>query len=496
VNKHDKDDLKDFAAASGYSMFSEARYKKILLGGGMYPVTIDYTYTINFNGILDYPDWYMQLPYQSVQSATLVTEVPTGFKIYYQPVNFSIEPSIKQQGDKTIYTWTGSWDSWAGFGKVLGAMWKDKRKLNAQAVDEIKALVKNASTDREKVAILYNYLEHNFRYVSITIGMSGFIPFSADDVHAYKYGDCKALSNYMCAMLDAVGIKASPALINSGRNEHGIDTTFPSNKFDHAIVCAILSDGPMWLECTSDCMAAGHLGTFTENRYALLFDENEAKIVATPASNPLKNNTDIKSEVNISATLQANINTQVQVSGEYRLSAKNNFLSGTDVDRQGYIFNTLSFKSFLQPKFTVGYDTLSVISFGVTGNNEKGYEFKTGNKVFLGSTLIKTWHENIVADDSLPGNDIMLNFPYNKTERLVYHLPPSNKISMPADYYLDNSLYTFSRKCTQTDNNTIIIETSITCKKHVLAHKELPLANESLQNINKHLQQKLVFETN
>ena len=62
-------------------------------------------------------------------------------------------------------------------------------------------------------------------------------PFPATFVDEKKYGDCKALSNYMRALLKAVDIPSYYALIRAGENEEPADFDFPHNNFNHAILC-------------------------------------------------------------------------------------------------------------------------------------------------------------------------------------------------------------------------------------------------------------------
>ena len=61
-------------------------------------------------------------------------------------------------------------------------------------------------------------------------------PFSANFTDQKKYGDCKGLSNYMKAALNAVGIKSNIAMINAGYNSLPVDPMFPADEFDHVIL--------------------------------------------------------------------------------------------------------------------------------------------------------------------------------------------------------------------------------------------------------------------
>src|SRR6185312_13501516 len=135
-----------------------------------------------------------------------------------------------------------------------------------------------------KARFLYNYLQKNVRYVSVQLGIGGYKPFPASFVDEKKYGDCKALSNYMLTLLKTVGIPSYCAVINAGTNAEPADPDFVNDPFNHIILCVPFKNDTTWLECTSATSPFGKLGSFTENRKALLVTEDGGKLVNTPRS--------------------------------------------------------------------------------------------------------------------------------------------------------------------------------------------------------------------
>ena len=171
--------------------------------------------------------------------------------------------------------------SWESFGKSLYQLNKGRDVLSPTFAAEVKKMTENAQTNFEKIDILYRYMQKNMRYVSIQLGIGGLQTFEATFVEQKKYGDCKALVNFMKAMLKVIDIKAYTCAVSAGDDDfNDPDPSFCINQFNHVIL-HIPSEN-MWLECTSTDNPTGYLGAFTAGRNVMMFTEEGGKLLRTP----------------------------------------------------------------------------------------------------------------------------------------------------------------------------------------------------------------------
>ncbi len=156
--------------------------------------------------------------------------------------------------------------------------------LPAKTIEEIRSLVLGVEDDLEKARIVYEFVQKNTRYISVQVGIGGFQPITAADVDRLKYGDCKGLSNYTKALLEAVGVTSYYTHVEANSVPYDFDEDFASIEQGNHVILAIPHEGEYkWIDCTSQVHPFGFIGDFTDNRNVLVMNPEASEIVRTVA---------------------------------------------------------------------------------------------------------------------------------------------------------------------------------------------------------------------
>ncbi len=103
-------------------------------------------------------------------------------------------------------------------------------------------------------------VQQDVRYVYVGLNGGNLTPASADETWRRRYGDCKAKTVLLLALLKELGIRAEPVLINSSGVDDGFDQRLPMPQlFDHVLVRANLNGTTYWLDGTLPSVATPSL---------------------------------------------------------------------------------------------------------------------------------------------------------------------------------------------------------------------------------------------
>lgn len=506
LNRYRKKDMR--TVANGDGLIEDGYVTYLRVPASTYPVTVEFRYTMRFKGTFFYPGYYIQTADQGVEESIYTVRVPADLDIRYKVQNIDLKPAVSEEGKYKLYSWkvknlapvhnepgaASGWDSrypsvqlapnkfslygnkgdmstWGNFGQWLKELYEGTEELPETRKAFFRDLVKSADSDREKTRILYQYLQQNFRYVSIQLGIGGYKPFSAEFTDQKKYGDCKALSNFMRAALKAVDVKSYVAIINAGYNDEPVDPAFPVNAFNHVILCVPQKQDSIWLECTSNTADFDVLGTFTENRNALLVTEQGGVLVPTPASNASNNILGIKTVVDLSENGSGNTHTSFQAKGHYREMLHSMLNYKKDDQKQSIVYE-LGFK---QPDVFEFQDTHTAQQNDISLDMEleKIPEFTAGNKMFISPRLYKIWGASLPETEKRK-LDFYFQRPFQKTDTTVIRLPAGfTPDALPKPKKLECAYASYNTKYWHDEAQHVIYSTaSMELKQHRIAAKD------------------------
>lgn len=94
------------------------------------------------------------------------------------------------------------------------------------------------------------FVQDDIRYMGIEMGEYSHRPNTPDKVLAQRYGDCKDKSLLLATLLNANGIPASMAYINTYRKQYTADYLPAPDLFNHAIVYTSFNGKGLWIDPT------------------------------------------------------------------------------------------------------------------------------------------------------------------------------------------------------------------------------------------------------
>ncbi len=461
LKKIKKKDLEDISGVSSGSLMDDNRVKLHNFYYKIYPYTVEYNVEIINKATLFFPMWVPQPGERiSVEKSSMSMVCPADYKFRFRAFNYGKEPMVSQEKGHTIMTWEakdlpaiekepyspmwhefattvifgpsdfqmddykGNMQSWQDFGKFVHSLKQGRDQLPETVKQIVHKIIGENKNPVDRISKLYEYMQKNTRYISIQLGIGGWQPFDANFVALKGYGDCKALTNYMYSLLKEAGIGSYYSLIKAGRNANYITEDFPSQQFNHVILCVPLSKkDTVWLECTSQTMQAGYLGDFTSDRFALLVDELGGKLVRTPRYGMRENlqSRNIKAILEDNGTLNMEASTQYCGMQQDDLHGRINGLSKSKMKE--YLQEQLDFSTYDINQFS--YKELKSFlpsineSLEITASN---YATITGKRLFIIPNVM-TRSGRKLSQDSARKYDIQLGLAYKDVDSVEIELP-------------------------------------------------------------------------
>lgn len=121
---------------------------------------------------------------------------------------------------------------------------------------------KTATSNEEKARLALEFVQDGLRYTGIELGPDSYRPSNPVETFEKRFGDCKGKVALLRFLLQQMGIKSHPALVNSSTRE-AVQNRLPTPfAFNHVILQILLDGKTVWVDPT-----ISHQGGLLWNRY-------------------------------------------------------------------------------------------------------------------------------------------------------------------------------------------------------------------------------------
>lgn len=216
-----------------------------------------------------------------------------GYRAYYFEYGESAPIIAEEMGPETYeiaaYVEGSSFKDQTYLSDWLGSFFKERMTANEEIENTVNELLASSSSEDEKIAALYRFVQDNIRYVSIKTSLSsGLAGHKAAETFGNRYGDCIDKAILFATMLQCTGIEAYPVVIMTNGNPQPLYHKLGVLNGNHAINELHLKSGKIiYLDSTANCY-----------RYPFFRSDDHGVIAWNPIKNTLRNTgfPDVKDE--------------------------------------------------------------------------------------------------------------------------------------------------------------------------------------------------------
>ena len=386
-------------------------------------------------------------------------------------------PHINDIAPRLHYSSIPSWNDVYQWYKQLAA---DRYTPDAQIEALVHQLTKDLTTEADKIRAIYHFVASRIRYVGIELGQSAYQPSPAAEVLQKQYGDCKDKTTLLIAMLELVGIRAYPVLINPSPYER-TDTELPSlNQFSHMLAAIPISgrrDLPVsmshyiWLDATSSTCSYGNLPYNVQGRKGFLIGEEQGEFVDIPIFPAETNRLTSTTELWLSEEGSVQGRLHIETRGQYAINARWSYQQVPPSQLQTTLATELS-QQF--PGIAVEWSNISDLgALNVPVEMELGFHVQhyasllENEKMMMPMPIdeFAEYAEMVAAPKRVYSLD--LGYPTQLEKAVQIHLPEGWTAVLPADIHHKTDFAELTRQYSQTEG-TVTYRLTFTLKERII----------------------------
>ena len=291
-------------------VYSDEKVRRVTLSGVAPGTLVDWSYTIERIKPLvpgDYYTGWRVTTGRLTRRSRLIIDVPASVTPRIKEANVRFPRRTVEAKGRRVYTWAtadvqkieselfaaspntlsvhidvSAPITWSQVASWYADLSRDRYHLSPELEAKVGELVRGARTLDDSLRAVHRWVAQDFRYVSLSLGIGGYLPRLPAQVLEARYGDCKDKATLFIALARRLGLAAYPVLLSSSGDA---DSTLPTvQQFDHMIAAVDRpGSGRLYLDLTSDFTPYGELPFPEQGAFALVVhDDGRGEEVVLP----------------------------------------------------------------------------------------------------------------------------------------------------------------------------------------------------------------------
>jgi cellulose synthase operon protein C len=342
-----------------------------------------------------------------------------------------MEAGMPGWSEVTPYVHVSTYRTWDEVAAWYWGLVKEQLVVDAAIKAAVRDAVRGADGERARLAAVHNWVVKRTRYVALDFGIHSYKPYRTTQVLSRKFGDCKDKASLLVVMLGEIGVKAHLVLLRTRRA--GDIGSQPASLaiFDHAI--AYVPKYDLYLDGTAEFSGTGEVPHADQGVPALILLDGKGRFLRTPVAPAVANRVTRRMAIRLEPDGSARVEETVRVVGQAAPEWRQHYQSpGQRRERYEKAINGVFPGARVVAVEMPALEDLErpVEARGVVAAPAVARVDGEGRVVRLGareSELTRAY-----ARLSQRRFDLLLGYPWEQEEELVYQLPPGWKVrSLP-----------------------------------------------------------------
>lgn len=391
---------------------------------------------------------------------------------------------------------TGNSSTWKTFGEWQYALLQGRDAISDELKARLHSLTDTCTDVRTKIAAVYGLLEQSTRYVSIQLGIGGLQPAPAMEVYRTGFGDCKALTNFMRAMLKEVGINSVYCTINAARRKNFYPDFASVGQSNHVVLCVPHPSDSIWIECTDASLPLGYVHSGIAGHNAMAVDENGGHLVRLPQYADSLNLQTTKLDVTLAPDGSARLSAQIRAEYEqYELLAP--LRIADEKTRKEWLLKNFKVPQGVVLKMRVEEHRhpFAVPAMVVEGEMESSKFAKaSGTRLLVPLNPTHRTYSTVAKDPNRKGK-VCVSTGYLDVDTITIHLPEGFVVeALPADTELKHPFGEFKMHIEATDASSVVVTDALTMRQGTYSPETFAALYEFKKKVKQQFDQMLLIK--